>query len=340
MKNMQYRVLKRGTGKKHGSPIHMAFIDNKDIANINISKEAAVKAVVEEINEPVAVNILDMNVLTTTSDGLVVEGAIINFAAGDKGKIHSEFGILPLKKIEVNEELFEREPHTELAQKLYEGRPIYRGADYDVKKVPIHNSVMTGKAINNNSGTEIMNSVTMEELLIPILGQIEIMKGNDVVLGITGEEISVGIGTTILEDYSRSQPFMKCSPGDTAHDSGKFAKNLKSELPILVAPKKVLANHIIQALEEGFRPGQELAASPAVLMVCHYMDISFNHNNITDAARAELEAIGIEVEKIGEESPKLSFEEVMDRASEIIPGVRNGEVIDSKEIIEKLEVNI
>ncbi len=340
MKILKYRLLEKGTGKKYGSPTNMAFLDKSDINEAGLSCQEAVKEVAKKENVPVAINVLDMDVLTTTSDGLVVEGAIVMFAAADKGKVHSEFGLLPIKKMEVTEEMITREPHALLAKKLYPGKPIYRGADYDIKNVPIHNSVMTGRTINNNSGTEIMDAVSMEELLIPILGQLEIMNDNEIILGITGEEISVGIGTTILEDYSRSQPYMKCSPGDTAHGSGKYAKTLKSELPILLAPKKVLARHIITALEEGFRPGKELAVSPAVLSVCHYMGMEFDPETVTVQAKTELEAINIDINKIGIDSPCLTAAEVIEKADEIIPGVREPELVDSKDVIKKKEIKL
>jgi len=334
------RHLRKGTGPKHGCPVHVVWIDQADIKRAEVSKEEALLLVGKDIHEAVAINIMDMEVLTTTSDGLVALGAIVMFAAVDRGKIHPEFGLLPIKGLEVTEEMIQQEPHTRLAKRLFPGKPIYRGADYRIKNVPIHNSVMSGRTVNNNSGTEVMDVVTMEEMLLPILGQLAIMKEEEILLGLMGEVLSVGIGMSITENFSRSQPFMKCKPGDTVHASGKYAQHLKSNLPCILATKKVLAQHILLALKEGLRPGLELGVSPAVLMVVHYLGLDFEKDRVTAEAREELAAVGIDVDEIGKNSPCFTEEEIIQRADDVIPGVKEPLKIHSKEIVEKRTIPI
>jgi len=155
-----------------------------------------------------------------------------------------------------------------------------------------------------------------------------------------GEVLSVGIGMSITENFSRSQPFMKCKPGDTVHASGKYAQHLKSNLPCILATKKVLAQHILLALKEGLRPGLELGVSPAVLMVVHYLGLDFEKDRVTAEAREELAAVGIDVDEIGKNSPCFTEEEIIQRADDVIPGVKEPLKIHSKEIVEKRTIPI
>ncbi len=334
------RQLHKGTGPKQGSPVHVVWIDQADIDKTGLTQEEALGAAAREIQEPAALNVIDMEVLTTTSDGLVVEGAIVMFAAADKGKIHPEFGLLPNKRLEVSDKLIAREPHLRLAKTLFPGKPLYRGADYQVKKVPIHNSVMSGRTINNNSGTEVMNAVTMEEMLLPILGQLQVMKDGEILMGLMGNVLSVGIGMSVSESFSRSQPNVKCKPGDTLHASGKYAQYLKSKLPCILAPKEVLMKHILRAFQEGLRPGVELGVSPAVLLTASALGLDIDRHSITPAAWEELEAIGIDMDMFEKDAPQLQAKEILSRAEEIIPGVKDSIRMDSKKVISKRDIPV
>ncbi|ABB15582.1 hypothetical protein [Carboxydothermus hydrogenoformans] len=338
-KKIKVRFLPKGRGPKHGAPVTIAYVDVKEFQEANLEIDEGLKIIAKYFNSPVAINVFDMeNAFTTTSDGLCVEGAIIAFAAADRGKIHPEFGRLFCKERELKPEMFEREPHLRMGYENFPTKKLYIGPDPAQKLVPLHNVVISGRTVNNNSGTEVMDCVTMEEMLLPILGQLQIMRDEDILWGITGGHISVGIGCTIVEDYSRSQPFMKCKPGNTAHNSGPYAQTLKAKLPCIVAPKDVLAKHILDALDFGLRPAKELGCSPAVLYVAAYYGVDLNIENITPAARLELEALGIDLDKLPEITPKLSREEIIARADEIIPGVENAELIPSTAIIEKVEI--
>ena len=258
MSKLAFRYLERGVGAKYGAPINIALIDKKEIEAAGISEEQALETIAKTINGPVAINVFDLDAVTTTSDGVIVKGAIVTMGAADRGIIHKEFGILHMEEMEVTEELVAKEPHLRPLRQFYPGCRLFRGPDPAKKKIPVHNVVMTGKAINNNSATEMMNAVTMEEMLFPILGQIQVMRQDDVVFAITGGVLSVGIGMTVAEKFGRVFPTRQFAAGETAHNCGEYAKTLKAGIPCIVAPKGVLAKHIIDVLKFGLIPGKNL----------------------------------------------------------------------------------
>lgn len=340
-KQIQLRVLPKGRGPKHGAPVNIAYVDVSEFNKASLSIDEGLKIIAEHINAPVAINVFDMeNTYTTTSDGLCVQGTIVSFAAADGGKIHAEFGRLFCKERELTPDMFVKEPHLRMGYEKFSGKKLFIGPDPAKKLVPLHNVSISGRVVNNNSGTEVMDCVSMEEMLVPILGQLQIMKDADILWGITGKYISVGIGCTIVEDYSRSQQFMKCKPGDTAHKSGAYAQTLKAKLPCIVAPKDVLAGYIMDAIDFGLEPAKALGCSPAVLHVAAHYGANLNIPNITQQARLELEATGINLEKLQQNTSKLSREEIIARADEIIPGVENAERISSTRVVDKVEITL
>lgn len=340
MSKLFFRYLPMGVGSKHGAPINVAMVDKKEIAASGLSEEKALEAIVKGLEGPVAINVFDMEAVTTTSDGIIVPGAIVTMAAGDGGKIHQEFGVLHMEEIEVTEELVKEEPHLAPLFKLYPGRRLFRGPDPAKKLIPVHNVCMTGKAINNNSATEVMNVITMEEMLLPILGQLQAMQGRDIVFGLTGGVISVGIGMTVAEKYGRVFPTRQFRAGDTAHNSGGYAQTLKATIPIMAAPKEVLAKYILDVLEFGLVPGRELGCSPAVLSVAHALGAEIDLDNITPRAWLELESVGIYKRALKQPSPQLSREEIIAQADEIIPGLVNPYRVSSADNFKKVELAV
>lgn len=340
MKKLKYRIIKEGYKKNILVPLNIVFIDKKDIDNCGIEEDEAIKLVAKKIEAPTGINIFDMEAVTTSSDGLVLQGAIVKMAASDNGKVHKEFGILAMEEMEVTDELIEEEPHLIQLRELYDGNRLFRGPDPSKKLIPVHNAVMTGRATNNNSATEMMNVITMEEILLPILGQLQIMKDGDILLGLTGEHISVGIGMTIAEKFGRVFPTRQFRAGETAHGSGEYAKTLKRHIPCIVASKSILAKHIIDALKIGMIPGKHIGCSPAVLSVAKAFGAEIDFENITEKAQVELESIGIVLEKLKKLGQKLTEKEIIEKASSIIPGVANPVKINSSEIVTKEYVEI
>lgn len=340
MKKLGIRYIKEGTGPKGSIPINIVLLDMKDIKKTGTTIEDACRTVAKYVNGPVGINVFDMDAVTTTSDGLVIDGAIVAMAAGDIGKINKEFGLLHMEEMPVDKELIKEETHLVQLEKYYKGKKLFRGPNPKKKNIPVHNAVMTGKAVNNNSATEMMNAVTMKEILLPILGQLQLMKDSPILYGFTGEVISVGIGMTVAEKYGRVFPTRQFKAGDTAHGSGEYAKTLKKNIPCIVAPKSILAKYIIQALKAGMIPGADLGCSPAVLSVAKALGSEIAFDNITDAARVELESVGINLENIKVPSKKMSEEEIIENADMIIPGVENPQLIDFKDIISKIDIDI
>ncbi|MFP4380458.1 MAG: hypothetical protein ACLFUS_08145 [Candidatus Sumerlaeia bacterium] len=340
MKQINVRLIEQGDHYGYTVPINIALVDAQDIEDAEITRVGAVARIAEVIHGPVGINVFDLNAVTTTSDGVVIEGAIVKMAAGDMGKVHKEFGMLPMAEIEVNTRMISEEAHLSQIEQLYSGRRLFRGPNPANKHVPVHNAVMTGRAVNNNSATEMMNVVTMDEILLPILGQLQIMHDRDVMLGPTGEHISVGIGMTVAEKYGRVFPHRQFQAGDTAHDSGQFAKHLKDHIPCILAPKKVLARYIVQALRTGMVPGEHLGCSPAVLACAKALNCPIAMDKITPRARVELESVGIDEAWFQSPSPKLRDSELIDKADEVIPGAENCKQIAASDIMQKIQVKV
>lgn len=340
MSTLAFRYLERGVGAKHGAPINIALVDKKAIETAGISEEKALETIAATISGPVAINVFDLDAVTTTSDGVIVKGAIITMGAADRGIIHKEFGVLHMEEIKVTEELLAAEPHLRPLSRMYPGRSLFRGPNPAKKLIPVHNVCMTGKAINNNSATEMMNAVTMEEMLFPILGQIQVMQQGDIVFAVTGGVISVGIGMTVAEQFGRVFPTRQFSAGETAHNCGEYAKTLKAGIPCIVAPKSVLAKHIIDVLEFGLVPGRELGCSPAVLRVAHALGAEIDLENISSRAWLELESVGLAKSQFTKPGLQLSREEIIARADEIIPGLIEPKQVKSTEYFKVVQVQL
>lgn len=338
MGKLMFRYLDKGVGAKFGAPIGIALVDKKAIEEAAVSEEAALDSIATAIGGPVAINVFDLEAVTTTSDGVIVEGAIVTMAAADGGKIHKEFGILHMEEIEVDEALLSEEPHLKPLARMYPGRKLFRGPDPAKKLIPVHNVCMTGKAINNNSATEMMNAVTMEEMLFPILGQLQVMNEGEVVFAVTGGVMSVGIGMTVAEKFGRVFPTRQFAAGETAHNCGAYAQTLKASIPCVVAPKDILAKHILDVLEQGVIPGKHLGCAPAVLCVAHAFGSEIAIENIDDRAWLELESVGLSKQQFLKPSPRLNREEILARADEIIPGLIKPQRVKSTEYFRKIEI--
>lgn len=316
-------------------PLHVALVDYRDVLDAGLDMPRACQAVANVIDGPVAINIIDTSAVTTTSDGIMVPSAIRAMAASDRGKIHPEFGYIPMAEIPRTPEILEREPHLRQWDLNYPGRRLFRGPDVADKAVPVHNVVITGRASNNNSGTEMMHLVTMGEILMPYIGQHVIMTGQGRLLtGLSGEHISVGIGMTIAEKFGRVFSTYRYRAGDTAHGSGDQAKTLKCDIPCIVADKRTHASFVIAALEAGMIPGRHIGCSPVNLSIARALHLPIDLDNITPRAWLELESVGFSREMLESPAPKLTEAEVLDRADEILPGVVNPRLCEVDELVQ------
>lgn len=323
MPRLPYKYIPEGRTGSIFVPLDIVFLDIRDVRACGLTPAEAIASIAAGRPNPAGYNVFDMDCVTTTSDGIMVEGAIVVMGASDRARVNPDFGILKMAEIPYSTALVEEEPHLRQWEKLYPGKRLFRGPDPAEKIIPVHNVAITGRASNNNSATEMMNIATMEEILLPILGQIEIMKGGAVLLGNTGEVISVGIGMTVAERFGRVFPSRQFKAGETAHDSAEKAKTLKKNIPCIVAGKASFAAHIIRALDCGMVPGTDIGCSPAVLSIARAMGREIGTANIRENAWAELASVGITKAWVTEKTAPITAEAVIANAGTIIPGVEN-----------------
>jgi len=340
MAKITYKMIPEGMLEGKYVPLNIAFIDYKEVKAAGITPMEAFQAVAKTVSGPVGMNIFDNDVVTTTSDGVMAAGAIRFMAAADMGKINKDFGYLEMAEMPYSDELVKEEPHLIQWQKNFPGKKLFRGPDPATKKIPVHNVCITGRASNNNSATEMMNIVTMEEILLPILGQQQIMRNGKVVLGLTGGIISVGIGMIMPEKFGRVFPTRQFPAGDTAHGSGVYAQTLKAHIPCIVADKAVLAENIINCFKAGCIPGKTVGASPAVLSVARRMGVEIAMDNITDRAYEELASVGFTKEWMTEKVDILTPEEIIAKADEIVPGIVDGTKYNVPDLIKEYTIEV
>lgn len=329
---MTVKYISEGTIDGKVIPVNVVFLDAKEIKDSGMTQDEAIHFVAKKFDGPTALNVFDGDCVTTTSDGVLIEGAIVKMGASDHGTVNSEFGILSMAEIPYSEDIIEREPHLMQWKKLFPGKKLFRGPDPSTKRIPVHNVVISGRAANNNSATEMMNLVTMDELIFPILGQFECINDGNVLVGYTGEHISVGIGMTVAEQFGRVFPHPQFHAGETAHGSGIYARTLKQTIPCIVCDKKVIAALTIRALECGCVPARHIGCSPVVLSVARALGAEIDYNNIKENAQVELDSVGCTQEWM-HEAQNLSKEEVIANADTILPGVNEAVKHKASEIV-------
>ena len=336
MNQLKYRFIPEGKFYNIVTPVSIALIDYEDVLACGITCREACERVAAQHDGPVAINIWDLkNAVTTTSDGIMIDGSIVAMAASDYGKINNEFGYAEMVEIpwdsDEAKKLIAEEPHLRQWVENYPGRRMLMHPKN--LNLPVHQATITGRAGNNNSATEIMHYITMLELLMPLVGQLQMMRDGDIALGRTGGIISVGIGMVVAEEYGRIVPHRQFPTGDTAHGSGQYAQTLKAHIPVIAGDKKVLAKYIIRALEIGMVPGRDIGASPAVVSVARHLGVAVAGDRITDRAYTELESVGFTREWVNGSDKKMSAEEIIDQAREIIPGIDKPEYYNAAEIL-------
>lgn len=324
---LKYRLIPEGDWCGIYVPISVALVDYEDVQKLGISTYEACQAIAKTIDGPAAINIWDLKTaVTTTSDGVMIDGSIVAMASSDRGKINKEFGYAEMLEIpwgsETCKTLLETEPHQLQWKENYPGRRMLTHPKN--LKIPVHQATITGRAGNNNSATEMMHYINMEELLMPLIGQLELLRDGDVEVGKTGNVISVGIGMVTAEEYGRIVPHGQFPTGNSAHSSGKYAQTLKSHIPVIAADKSVLAKYIIDALKLGLQPGRDFGASPAVVSVARHMkDAVVAGECIGKEAYEEMETVGFTKEWMLGKGEIMSEEEIIKNAHEIIPGIEN-----------------
>ncbi len=332
---LKYKVVPKGAADGM-NPINLAFLDKNDVNAAGFTYKQACDLVAADI-QCGTVNILDMDAITVTSDGIVTDGAIVAFASADQGKINKNLGFMHVSEIPYTEILVEEELHMpQWNSDFYRGRRLYRGpSNEDRAPLSSHNEnqTMTGKITNNNTASEMYNVVDMTEVLAFIIAQGEIMRDGNVIVGLSGPVVSVGIGMIVRERRGRIFGW-NYGPGKTAHKSGIYAKTVKSECATIAPDKKVMAEYVLRALDMGMIPATHLGSSPANLMLAKAYGKPIGLDNIEPDAWIELESVGITRKMLETPSKPMSRQEVIDHADEIIPGMEDAKKYKASEIYE------
>lgn len=340
MAELKYRFFPEGQLKEQYVPVGIAMVDYADVLALGISPREACERIARKHDGPIAINIWDMETAcTTTTNGIMYDGSMVCMAAADYGRINKEFGYLDMRVIEydseIGKEIRAEEPHLIQWTKYYPDRRIITSPAH--KNTPVHMVAITGRAGNNNSATEMMHYINMEEILFPVGGQVAVMKGEKVEYGRTGGVISVGIGMYCAEKYGRIVLNRAFPTGTTAHGSGEYAQTLKAHIPIIVGNKSFVAKYIIKALELGLVPGQDIGGAPSILCVAKAMGAPIAWDMIAPAAKEELASVGITEEWYNSRTDILDPSDVIRQADRIIPGVDNPVTYDPAELYTVLQ---
>ena len=93
MAKLTYKMIPEGMLKGKYVPLNIAFINYRDVKACGITPREAFEAVAKTVDGPVGMNIFDPDVVTTTSDGVMVDGTTVFMAAADRGKSTPTLGI-------------------------------------------------------------------------------------------------------------------------------------------------------------------------------------------------------------------------------------------------------
>ncbi len=338
---MKYRILPAGAADGM-VPFHLIYIDKKDVDAAGLTYLEACQKIADEYKDSFgAVDIIDTNAVTVSSDGIMGDAAVVAFASIDHGKINKDFGFINVSETPYYQGILTEEPHmSQWNTEYYVGKRLYRGPnteDRGYRNVHNENMTMTGRIANNNTGSEMMNMVDMTEILVPCFGMNQIMKNGDLLIGPAGPEFSVGIGMVVKEHFGRIFNW-SYGAGKTAHNSGLYARTVKSDFPAVAAPKSVHAEYTLRALESGLVPGQELGCSPVVLSIAKAGGFPIALDKIEDRAWIELESVGIRKADLEKPSKPMSREEIIAKAEEILPGMAQGKLYKNSEVVEIREI--
>ena len=345
---LKYRLLPIG-GIDGAMPLNWVFIDRKDIANAALTEYEAVKVIAEEFKDSAAaVDILDTDCVSVSSDGIMNPIAVTAIASVDHGMINNTYGYMPLSPIPEYEGIYEDEPHMRqwhLPQ--FKGKELHKGPnekDRGDERLS-HNETMTltGRIANNNCGSEAFDLVNMTEILIFMSAANEIMRDGEVIVKVAGPEVSVGIGMVVSERWGRifgGTNLGGYKAGMSAHNSGVYAKTVKSDYPAVAAPKEKFMALMLDALDTGLIVGRHLGSSPALLMTAYYYGAPIDLEHISDRAWIELESIGITKELLSKPVKPYTREEMIAHAEEIIPGMKDAKRYKVSEIVEIREAEV
>lgn len=224
----------------------------------------------------------------------------------------------------------------------FEGRALHKGPNAKDRggdrSGNNENMTLSGRITNNNCGSEAFNCVEMTECLVLMGALSEFMRDRDITCCVAGPEVSVGIGMVVSERWGRifgGSNLGGYKAGMSAHNSGEYAKTVKSDYPALSAPKERFMEYMLDALDLGLVVGRHLGASPAMMSVAHAYGKKIDCENISKRAWIELESVGISREVMSQPVEKpYTREEMIAHAWEIIPGMNSAKRYKASEVVE------
>ena len=336
MSKLKYKVVPAGAAEER-IPINLLFIDKKDVDLQNLSLREACEIVAKDFKKAAAIDVIDLDAVTVTSDGIMADCAVVAFASCDRGMINKEIGFCGVSERSYSRQLVEEEPHLRQWNLNYPGRRLYRGptAEDKIPRTKLNeNQTITGRIANNNTGSEMMDCIDMTEILTPVYGMLQIMRGTgEVLVGPAGPEFSVGIGMVVREHGGRIFDW-SYGAGQTAHASGVYAKTVKSDYPAIAGTKNVLAEYVLRAISAGMVVGRDIASSPANLCIAKALGAPMDYENIAENAWVELDSLGITKKWLQTPSVTYSPEDLIAHADEIIPGLEEAKKFKVADITE------
>ena len=99
MAQLKYKIIPEGMIDGKHIPINLILVDLKDVQECGLETKRACEIIADEVGEPSSINTFDMDACTTTSDGLVAEGALMRMAAADRGRINGTVGYIEMPQL-------------------------------------------------------------------------------------------------------------------------------------------------------------------------------------------------------------------------------------------------
>ena len=93
MAELKYKLIPKGAAEGR-VPVSMIFVDQKYITSIGLSYRQACEIIAKSYNGPASIDIIDMDAVTVSSDGIMLDFAVVAIASCDYGLINKDVGFM------------------------------------------------------------------------------------------------------------------------------------------------------------------------------------------------------------------------------------------------------
>ena len=97
MAELKYKLIPKGAAEGR-VPVNMIFVNQKDIVNAGLSYREACEIIAKDFNGPASIDIIDMDAVTVSSDGIMLDFAVVAIASCDYGIINKDVGFMQIPK--------------------------------------------------------------------------------------------------------------------------------------------------------------------------------------------------------------------------------------------------